>query len=378
MRRKILSNIFICVFASILIISMRPENIQAETSPILNNGEKWRIGYYEGGPYSDYTDTMRTFIRGLISLGWIEDRMLPVLKGRTPRPYWDWLVRCESDYLSFKKEDSYSADWDDAKRRKNTKDILKKLQSGSLDLIIAMGTKAGQDLANDKHSVPTLVLSTTDAIRAGIIKSADDSGYDHVTARIDTTQYLRQIRMFHRIVKFKSLGLAYQNTPEGLIHSAFDDVKRIADERGFSVVTCEVLDMTVDLEKEDQSCLQCFSQLAEKVDAVYITALNCVDRQIEMIAEFFKIKKIPSFSMSGTKYVKKGLMLSISSDSGHEKQGIYNAKKFAQILNGAKPRSLDQNLKSPLNIVVNMDTVQRIEFKMPKSILKISNEIYEK
>ncbi len=370
--------LFIFIFSLMMTICLLPKHLFAKTTPTLNNGEKWRIGYYEGGPYSDYGDTMRTFIRGLISLGWIADQKLPDLKVETPTPYWDWLVDCDSDFLLFKKEDGYSADWDDSKRRKILNDLLKKLQSGSLDLIIAMGTWSGQDLANNKHSVPTLVLSTTDSIQAGIIKSATDSGYDHVTARIDPTQYLRQIRMFHRIVKFKNLGLAYENTPEGRVHSAVEDVIKIADERGFSVTSCEVMDMTTEIEKEDQSCMECFNHLAKKTDAVYITVLNCVDRQIDRIAKLFKDKKIPSFSMGGSKYVKKGLMLSISSDAGHKTQGVYNARKFAEILNGAKPRSLDQTLKNPLDIAVNMETVRRIGFKMPPSIFKIAHEVYGK
>ena len=82
--------------------------------------------------------------------------------------------------------------------------------------------------------------------------------------------------------------------------------------------------------------------------------------------------------MIGSKYVKKGLMLSISSDSGYKMQGYYNARKFAEILNGAKPRSLEQTLKDPLDIAVNMDTVRKIGFEMPPSIFKIAHEIYGK
>ena len=45
----------------------------ADSGPTLNDGRKWRIGYYEGGPFSDYTDTMRTLIQGLVALGWIRE-----------------------------------------------------------------------------------------------------------------------------------------------------------------------------------------------------------------------------------------------------------------------------------------------------------------
>jgi len=376
MKEKYLLYLFTCLFALMITNCLFPKHIEAKTTPILNNGEKWRIGYYEGGPYSEYVDEMRTFLKGLISLGWIEDRKISVIEGQTPKPYWDWLVDCDSDYLSFKREDSYSADWDDSKRPKILNDLLKKLQSGSLDLIIAMGTWAGQDLANNTHSVPTLVLSTSDPIRAGIIKSATDSGYDHVTARVDPTRYLRQVRMFHRIAKFKNLGLAIEDTPLGKFYSAVEDVERIAKERGFSVTTCDVVVTPDDLEKEYQSCMKCFDYLAEKTDAVYVGALNCVDKNIEEIAGLFMNKKVPSFSIAGSKWVKKGLMLSISSDSGYKKKGSYNSIKFAEILNGAKPRSLDQTFKDPLDIAVNMDAVRSIGFKMPQSILKIAHEVY--
>ncbi|HAR32789.1 MAG TPA: hypothetical protein DCR95_01485, partial [Desulfobacter sp.] len=41
----------------------------SENAPRLNNGKKWRVSYYEGGPYSEYTDTMRTLVQGLIKIG---------------------------------------------------------------------------------------------------------------------------------------------------------------------------------------------------------------------------------------------------------------------------------------------------------------------
>jgi ABC-type uncharacterized transport system substrate-binding protein len=349
----------------------------ADSTPKLNEGRKWRIGYYEGGPYSDYTDTMRTLVKGLIELGWIKKQNPPDYFKEMTMPYWNWLIHSGSPYLSFRSADGYSADWDDQQRMVIRQALLKKLKAGSLDLVIAMGTWAGLDLANNEHTVPVLVLSTSDPIDAGIIKSADNSGYDHVTARVDPRRYLRQIRMFHRIVEFETLGIAYENTPNGRIYSAVSTVEKIAKERGFKVITCEVLDTTTDTRKSDQSCLECYRQLSQVADAVYVTALSCVDRQTEAIADIFRKARIPSFSMTGSRFVKEGMMLSISSDSGYTKLGQYNAMKFGEILNGTKPMTLNQVFEDPLDIAVNMETVKQIGFDMPQSILNISAEIYE-
>lgn len=279
--------------------------------------------------------------------------------------------------MSFSPDDCYSANWDDNRRILVRKEILNKLALKKLDLVIAMGTWAGLDLANDRHSVPIMVLSTSNPVRAGIIKSAKDSGFDHVTARVDPNRYLRQIRMFHRIVEFKTLGIAYENTPDGRIYSAVADIHQVADERRFKVISCEVNDTTSDTQKSDKSCIECYKKLSKITDAVYITALTCADRKEAEIAKIFRFAKKPTFSMLGSKFVKKGLMLSISSDSGYSELGRYNAMKFGKILNGAKPGSLNQLFADPLDIAINIKTARQIGFHIPETILRIATEVYE-
>jgi len=365
------------VLILLLIFSFNTTMIVAKSSHKFNKGQKWRIGYYEGGPYSDYTDTMRTLLEGLKSLGWLNGS-IPIRTGEMQKPYWDWLSSNHFKYLSFKPEDAYSAAWDDKKRSENQKQIMEKLQNKNLDLVIAMGTWAGLDLANHHHAIPTMVLSTSDPIKAGIIKNKEKSGYNHVTARVDPDRHLRMIRMFHRIVQFKTLGIAFENTLDGRVYSAIDHVNKIADERGFKVFTCEVIDTNSDVTRSNQSCMDCFKKLIKHSDAIFVTELTCADRLEAEIAKLLRVSKMPSFSMVGAKHVKKGLMMSISDGAGYAAIGNYNALKFSKILNGASPESLNMLFEDPLDIAVNMETVRQIGFKMPKSILKIAAEIYEK
>jgi len=347
-----------------------------KTEPTLNQGKKWRIGYYEGGPYSNYARTMKTLIEGLMNLGWLEKKSLPEFEGDTVKPYWDWLVENPGKFLSFYPQDAYSADWNKTRRREVRTELLEKLKSGNLDLIIAMGTWAGQDLANNHHNIPTIVLSTSDPVRAGIVKSAEDSGLDHVTARVDPWRYLRQLRMFHRIVGFKKLGIAYEDTPAGRIYSALDKASQVAVERGFTVEKCAVKETDVRTSVADDSCRRCFQHLSQHTDAIYVTALNCVDRGLQDYVKIFNSHKTPTFSMVGSPLVEKGLLLSISSSAGFKTQGTYNAGKIAAILNGAKPRALRQTLEDPLDISINMNTARTIDFPVPESLLQIAREVY--
>ncbi len=346
-------------------------------APRLNNGKKWRVSYYEGGPYSEYTDTMRTLVQGLIKIGWITAKNPPDFRQEMPKPYIDWLTKHDSPYLSFKAEDCYSADWDDQKRVVMRRDLIKKLKRGDIDIVLAMGTWAGLDMANNEHSVPVMVLSTSEPIRAGIIKSATDSGFDHVTARVDPNRYARQLRMFHRIVGFDTLGIALEDTEEGHSYSAINEARQIAEERGFELITCNVQDSIPDKQESDRSCFNCFHELSKKADAVYLTALVCADTRTKELADIFKNARIPSFSMLGSKWVKDGILMSISSDSGYAGLSGYNADKFGKILNGTKPRNLNQIFEDPLEIAINMATAKAIGFPMPQSMLKIAAEVYE-
>ena len=71
-----------------------------KTSPALNQGKKWRIAYYEGGPYIEYRKVFTEFVHGLMKLGWLESKPLPEQTGESTQPLWHWLAtQAQSDYL---------------------------------------------------------------------------------------------------------------------------------------------------------------------------------------------------------------------------------------------------------------------------------------
>ena len=189
-----------------------------EYSPITHHGRPWRIGYLEGGYFINYPLTLSGVIKGLIKRGWIEEVVIPEFEGRTDtRQMWNWLSKnVKSKYLQFPGDAYWSAEWNEKLRERHKEEVLHRLEHvKDIDLMIAMGTWAGQDLANTRHSVPTIVMTTSDPIQAGIIKSSADSGYDHVHARCDPQRNERQIRAFHNMFEFNKLGLVYENTPAG-------------------------------------------------------------------------------------------------------------------------------------------------------------------
>ncbi|MEJ2154603.1 MAG: ABC transporter substrate binding protein [Desulfobacteraceae bacterium] len=350
------------------------------TSPVLNKGRKWRIGYYEGGPYINYPANLKTIVAGLADLGWMAPLSIPAMDDASDsKAVWDVLVRnTKSKYIEFAADGYWSAHWVTETRTALKDQIIKRLnQDDSIDFMIAMGTWAGQDLANYRHTTPTMAVSVSDPVRSGMSATAEDSGIDHFHARCDPTRYIRQLRLFHRLVKFKKLGAVYENTLAGKTYAAYDDIQKVAKERGFEVVLCESPFSDVETTISTDKTIECHRQLAQKVDAVFVTVHRGIDpnRMEELLAPLIA-HKIPTWSQRGPIEVKKGVLFSISR-GGFKAVGRYHAEVMARIFHGEKPRRIGQIFEDPKLIAVNTETAKRIGFKIPKSILRIADEVYD-
>ncbi|MDM8525107.1 hypothetical protein QUF80_17185 [Desulfococcaceae bacterium HSG8] len=161
---------------------------QFSIKPTTNNGKKWRIGYRQGGNWINYTAVHKATIRGLMELGWIKPAsILHEEDSDDAGQLWKWMVaNLESEYLKFVPDAFWSANWTNEVQQKNNAEIIRRLNTKKdIDLMFAFGTWAGLDMASNEHSTPTVIMSVSDPIRAKIIKSAEDSGYDHIHARVD-------------------------------------------------------------------------------------------------------------------------------------------------------------------------------------------------
>jgi ABC-type uncharacterized transport system substrate-binding protein len=350
------------------------------TSPVLNDGKKWRIVFYEGGPHANYYHYLVATIQGLMNLGWIEKSDLTKINGKredTER-LWSWLAnKVDSDYLEFVEDGYYSANWDDEQRQINKTKLLRRLTSeDEINLVIAMGTWAGLDLANDEHSVPTIIMSTSDPVESGIIKSQDDSGYDHVHARVDPYRYERQLRIFHDIIQFKKLGIAFEDSIYGRSYSAIDTVEKVAADIGFEVVTCHTKSDISDISIASKSVIRCFNELSTKVDAIYVTIQGGVNTEsIPTLVAIANKNSIPTFSQLGSKEVQQGFLFSISRP-GFKPAGLFLSATIAQILNGAQPRQLKQVFEESPSIAINLKTAEIVGLYLYADILAAADTIY--
>ncbi len=379
MKRVLKYCIVFWMFISIVAgLAMAADKGNFSTEPTTNNGKKWRIGYYEGGEYYDYKGVFVATIKGLMEIGWIEKATIPVDKGEFTTEIWSWLAtQMKSEYLEFVKDAHYSAKWDDALRIKTAQTIIDRLnKKKDIDLIFAVGTWAGKDLANNLHSTPTLIMTASDAVGAGIIQSNEDSGFDHIQAHVDPSRYERQLLIFHDIIGFKKLGVAYENTLDGRSYAALDVIEKLSKEKDFEIVPCYTQSDIADQGAAGKSVIDCFEKLVTQVDAIYVTLQGGVNsKTIPKLVSIANSHRIPTFSQSGSQEVQYGFFLSIS-HSDFKYVGEYHAKTMAKVFNGAKPRQLNQVFEGPPKVAINLKTAQLIGFDPPMVLLGAADEIY--
>lgn len=355
---------------------------QYSTSPPAKIAKKWRIGYYEGGFYKDYPKTLIAIINSLSELGWIEPLAVPWQENEADTgKLWAWLAgNVRSNYLEFAADAYYSSNWKNNLREQNKQIIIKRLkESKDIDLMLATGTWAGQDLANNQHSVPTIVCSVSDPVASKIVPSVEDSGLDHVHALVDPKRSARQIGSFHDVIGFKKLGISYIDTDAGRSYAAIEDIRKIAKERKFEIAECHIPDGGATPEANAKA-VECAKILAPKIDAYYLTTAAVVNKEtLPMIISAMNTAKVPVFSQAGSDEVRQGALLSISSVSSKEANGKFHAEVIAKVINGAKPRELDMLCEAPPQIAFNKATAKAIDLKddIYQLLSKTAHEIYD-
>ncbi|MDG4594372.1 MAG: ABC transporter substrate binding protein [Candidatus Contendobacter sp.] len=349
------------------------------TAPKAKAQGKWRIGYYEGGQHPDHEVILKAIVRGLVNLHWLNKIEIPAEDNPTPGGFWAYLAHnAVSDYIEFVPDAYYNAgDFDPRIRPQVRERLIKRLsEQGDIDLMIAMGTWAGQDLANDRHHVATVVAAAGDPIGSGIVKSAEDSGLNHLYARVEPDRHARQVELFHDIIGFRRLGVVFEDTPEGHARAAVDIIERTAATKGFEVVKCSAPFSDVPREAAENQVVACYEKIAMTADAVYLTMHHGLNaRSLPQVVTALIAAQRPSFSMLGESEVKRGVLVGMA--QGHYRYvGYFHAEHIARIFNGAQPRLLSQVWLAPARIALNLKTAELVGYDPSVDILLACDEIY--
>ncbi len=350
--------------------------------PALNQGQKWRIGYCETEPFSNYSAVFSALVQGLTEYGWLHDTEgLPYMPDSSDTvAMWAWLAANPvSDYLTFVPDAHYTiSDMLVAGDPDPAGTIISRINGRQdLDVIIAFGTKAGQLLANDRHPARVFVFSASNAFASGIVQDVETSGSSHIWAHMDPTRFQRQLRVFQDLFKFRKLGIIYEDSEAGRAYAALGDVEQMAASYGFTIFREFVAEPTSeqDVSRYRLDMAAAYGRLAEQVDAFYLTVGSIDPDWLPTLLEPFNARKIPVFSQMGDSEVKAGALLSVTS-SDFINIGRFGADTIIRALRGQPMNGLGQVYASTPQIILNFTTASKIGYKPTFDILLVADKIY--
>jgi len=357
------------------------------------DGSRFRVAVMQSGEYFSYADVFEGTLKGLMTIGWIRE-VPPLLSGfagyaryedgKTVTNILAELAKHNySDYLEFSQDAFFDLKWNDDNAKSREFKRLTAPGSG-IDLVIALGTQVSTILAKpEKFPIPVIVDSISDPVGSGIIASLEDSGRDYLSGAVDPDQDIRQVRLFHSVIKFQKLGILYENSEIGRAYGAVDDIQKVASEYGFKVVAStnvlgdpEDEDDDAAWERAEARYVAALDALCPKVDAVYLAVQAGLSEFSlpDVVAVLNKHKK-PSFIMEGKNFVRDGILLG-ESDSNLVAKGIFNGKKIVNIFKGKKPRDLPQVYEHVPHIAINLDTAATIGYDVSIDIIASADEVF--
>lgn len=366
------------IFCRILCLLLLSLACSLSPVPAQGAGKVWRALYVEGGPFSNYQQMLAHTARGLEKLGLIDNGQVAIpADTESAAEMWCWLSENAGGRIQFLPDGHYTADWD-AKARAEVKDaILKRIRErGDVDMVIAMGTWSGLDMSAEDLGIPVFSMSVTDAVNAGIVDSAEDSGKDNVHAQLEPGRWRRQLSMFYEIFKFKKLGVPFEDTPEGRITAAMDEIEATARELGFELVLASAPLDVADPDEAYANLKGCVDKIAAEADALYLTVTSTpMDRLPELMAPVIKAG-LPSFAQGGPQLVQYGVLMSLAQASFAD-IGQFEAEAIAAVVSGKKAREVNQIFEPELGLAINLKTSMSIGWHPPLEILAAVDEIYQ-
>jgi len=361
-----------------------------------DDGSNFKIAVIQSGEYGNYTSSFLGILDGFKELGWVKDIEIPQEKKKNLKEIINTLQTMDySEYVSFPKEMFFDFNWAESEKEIQQKINSEKYQNiisgdNKADFIISLGTLASTILSRpEKFDIPILVASVSDPVASGIIESTEDSGKDYLTAFCDPDRFIRQVKLFYDVVQFDKLGLLYTDTTAGRSYTALADVKKVADEKGFDIISN--IDLGIDIIESDKNpeapkvYLDALEKVCEKISnkdnpeekgAIYLTIqAGLTQDNLSNVMEIVNKHKLPSFAMEGSKYVQHGVLYSIATIQ-ERLAGKFNAEKIIKVFKGTNPRELNQVFSVTPEISINLKTAEVIGHNVPVDILESSNETY--
>ncbi|MCR5084718.1 MAG: hypothetical protein K6A65_04375 [Succinivibrionaceae bacterium] len=312
---------------------------------------QWKVAVVEAGSLNDYQDTFRHLVAALSGERVISSRInLPEGFRFDRGNNWEQLVDLTAgDCVRFAPQGLYNGGWDEATRAANATALAERLaKPGEIDLVIAFGEAAAQDLSLPSIDVPVMVV--------GGVQLEDERGLGRdlplVHVQVAAGRREAEVREFHSIFGFRSLGVLTAGPERSL-----DFLAPLSGELSFNVTRCEVTGATPAERKA--SYKSCVTELLASSDAVYLDATYGESlRELQIVLAPLYARHVPTFSQLGPIEVEHGALLSLANADLSE-LGAFEARVLQEIVSGRTPAKIERHFKVPVRLALNLEVAMR-------------------
>lgn len=343
-------------------------------------GKIWRTAVFQGGSLPDFQRIFRQMYFALGAKGLIStlSSLNPEFNFDEDGNYARLAAQSQQGCLQFVPDALYDAGWNEETEQKNAASLKERLQTRQdLDMVWALGSRAGLDVANEPAPVPVLVIDASTPAAAGIIGYGEFSNRKNVHVQKEVQRYNAELNLFHSIFGFRKLGVIIDQNPRNLAGQSWPIVEQTAQDLGFEIVPCIGYVIGDDAKRASEEFARCCLELADKAEAVYIPV--CSDSATTSLADKLHpliANNIPVFSQAGETDVARGALMAMSSSDMRE-AGQFEADVVEKIMHGTPPEKISQFFYSPLSLVLNLQTARLMGWKPPFEMLIAVDKVYQ-
>ncbi|ABA90238.1 periplasmic substrate-binding protein and efflux pump, RND family, outer membrane protein [Syntrophotalea carbinolica DSM 2380] len=241
------------------------------------------------------------------------------------------------------------------------------LSDPQVDIVLAIGMLAGQDLARrGPLPKPGLALLTTDRSAQRLPASNGSSGVHNFTYIAPATSLLRDLQLFQELVPFRHLTiLSYRP-----YHEAIPEIAQTLEKK----LAADGIELTViPLEGRVAPAL---AALPVTTDAVYITPLLLSAPEFRKLVGTLIERKLPSYSYLGYEEVQQGVLAGSAPATDFSRLARRTALNLQRILLGEDAADLPATINRDERLTVNMATARAIGFSPTWDALIEAEQLY--
>jgi putative tryptophan/tyrosine transport system substrate-binding protein len=247
-------------------------------------------------------------------------------------------------------------------------EAAKELASIPVDVIVAFGTPPSQAAQAATRTIPIVMVSVGDPVRAGLVASlAHPGGNVTGTSFLSPAIAPKRLQLLKEVIP-SAVRVALLFNPNNAANIIFrGEIETAALDLGISLIQVEVSTVS-DLDTNLGGLLR------QRPDALIAAGDSFLILQIPKIIDFLGSNRIPSMFSVREFVLAGGLMFYSASNPDLFRR---TATYVHNILQGSMPSDLPVEQPTKFDLVLNLKTAKRLGVTFPQMLLATADEVIE-